>query len=130
MAAARVKTVRPVELPGAASIEVTAVDGVSAANYRLNISLTTGSGKADRWHSPSFRVSSSREAILLFPETPHPTPAEIRIYRVNGTTAWAGNLKLPAGGASLELPVRLEAGMYICTIRSFGTQAEASFVVP
>ncbi len=131
VAAARVKTIKPAELPGVATIEVTAVSGANTAIYRLNISLaTTGSGEADRWSGPSLRVSSSREDIVLFPGSPLPSPAEIRIYGINGTTAWAGNMRLPGGEASLELPVRLEAGIYICIIRSFGTLAKASFVVP
>ena len=111
---ARVVTHKPPSLPDSATIEVTAVDGVTSSTYVLHITLATG---IEKLHETDPRVQVIYPVINqlhLRIRIDEPSPLYLRICQLNG--ALIREQRLPSstpGMNDLYIPAPAEQGIYI-----------------
>ncbi|HER09014.1 MAG TPA: T9SS type A sorting domain-containing protein [Bacteroides sp.] len=127
---ARVVTTKPASFPGAATIEVTAVDGVSTSTYLLNLSLATGLEGAFPG-SPVIRPVNpvTADGITFLIDPPGTSPVHVRIYDITGKLMADRVFGDPGPVAkSLRMNCSLKSGIYFYHMHSGNLQHSGKLV--
>lgn len=107
-------TSKPASLPGEATIDITAVDGVTTATYVLNITLATDIESFQSGIQQVRLVYPLREQIHLRIQLGEPAPLHVRICQLNGSLICEqGWTWLNSGANDIFMPLPPLPGIYI-----------------
>jgi pectinesterase len=123
-----VVTSKPASLPGTATIDITAVDGISTSTYFLNITLDTGVKQVTE-ESPMVEVVGPvRESLHLRIRTNEPSQLLVKVLQLNGAVILEQSLPpLIPGMNDLFFPAPESRGLYIYHVTGAGWRRSGLF---